>query len=128
MKQVSTAGLTFADLREYNKCYVDKTLLIKDLIDSDDRVHLFTRPRRFGKTTNLSMLDAFLNMEYKGNAWFDGLAISDYEEYESYKNAFPVINLDMKDVNAPDYDRFLADMGAVILRPSRSMRTSSTPR
>ena len=53
MKQVSTAGLTFADLREYNKCYVDKTLLIKDLIDSDDRIHLFTRPRRFGKTTNL---------------------------------------------------------------------------
>lgn len=115
MKQVSTAGLTFADLREYNKCYVDKTLLIKDLIDSDDRIHLFTRPRRFGKTTNLSMLDAFFNMEYKGNAWFDGLAISEHEEYESYKNAFPVINLDMKDVNAPDYDRFLADMGAVIL-------------
>lgn len=120
MKQVNTAGLTFADLRDSDKYYVDKTLLIKDILDSDDRgVYLYTRPRRFGKTTNISMLDAFFNMEYRGNAWFDDLAISDYAEYESYKNAFPVINLDMKDVTAPDYDHFLADMGEVVLEAFR---------
>lgn len=56
---------------------MDKSLLIRDILGSDDRgIFLFTRPRRFGKTTNLSMLDAFLNMGYKDNTWFDGLAIS----------------------------------------------------
>jgi len=76
--------------------YVDKTLLIKDILSSDTTgVYLFTRPRRFGKTTNLSMLDAFFNIEYKGNTWFDGLEISKYPEYEKFKNAFPVIHIDL---------------------------------
>ena len=103
MKQISTGGMSFGDLRERNKYYVDKTLLIKDILDSDyNGVYLFTRPRRFGKTTNLSMLDAFFNIEYKGNTWFDGLDISEYPEYESYKNAFPVIRIDLKDTRSPD--------------------------
>ncbi len=60
MKQVSLGGHSFANMREKDRYYVDKTLLIKDLIDAeDDGVYLFTRPRRFGKTTNLTMLDAF---------------------------------------------------------------------
>ena len=111
MKKVNTGGLAFQRMREDDKFYVDKTLLIKDILDNDENgVYLFTRPRRFGKTTNITMLDAFFNIEYEGNAWFDGLAISDHPEYAGYKNAFPVICVDMKDVvpgPGSDYDGFI---------------------
>ena len=115
MKKINTGGLLFKDLRDENKYYVDKTLLIKDILDCDNRgVYLFTRPRRFGKTTNLSMLDAFFNIEYKGNNWFDGLAISNYPEYERYKNAFPVIKLNLKDTKCDDVGQFLNCLKFVI--------------
>ncbi|WP_400240263.1 AAA family ATPase [Methanomethylophilus alvi] len=77
MKQIDAGGLSFRENRRRNKYYVDKTLLIKDILESNDSgVFLFTRPRRFGKTTNLTMMDAFFNIDYKGDDWFDGLAIS----------------------------------------------------
>ena len=66
MKQVDTGGLSFQEIREDGKCYVDKSLLIKDLLETNDRgegVYLYTRPRRFGKTTNITMLDAFFNLK-----------------------------------------------------------------
>ena len=108
MKQIDTCGLSFPNLRKGNKYYVDKTLLIKDILDTNDNgVYLFTRPRRFGKTTNLSMLDAFFNIKYKGNTWFDELEISKYPEYEQYKNAFPVIHVDLGLTKASDYKSFL---------------------
>ena len=63
MKQIDMGGLSFPQLRERNKYYVDKTMLIADILgEGDGDVYLFTRPRRFGKTTNLSMLDAFFNI------------------------------------------------------------------
>ena len=115
MKQIDAGGLSFKDLRDYDKYYVDKTLLIKDILDRNDRgIYLFTRPRRFGKTTNLSMLDAFFNIEYKGNNWFDGLAISNYPEYERYKNAFPVIKLNLKDTKCDNVSQFLNCLKFVI--------------
>ena len=108
MKQIDMGGLSFPQLRERNKYYVDKTMLIADILgEGDGDVYLFTRPRRFGKTTNLSMLDAFFNIQYKGNTWFDGLEISKHPEFERYKNAFPVIHLDLNDTKAPDYDSFI---------------------
>lgn len=111
MKQIDLSGLSFADLREKDKHYVDKTLLIGDLLDTDDSgVYLFVRPRRFGKTTNLTMLDAFFNIRYEGNTWFDGLEISKYPEYERYRNAFPVIHLDLGNAKADTYERFIDGM------------------
>ena len=116
MKQIDTSGLSFIRLLEEDMYYVDKSLLIKDIIESNRcGIYLFTRPRRFGKTTNLSMLDAFFNTKYKGNAWFDDLAISQYPEFEGYRNAYPVISLNMKNAKAPDYEGFLDAMRTVIL-------------
>lgn len=116
MKQIDAGGLSFRENRRRNKYYVDKTLLIKDILESNDSgVFLFTRPRRFGKTTNLTMMDAFFNIDYKGNDWFDGLAISRYPEYDGYKNAFPVINLNMKDTKSPDYENFMNALGGAIV-------------
>ena len=115
MKLVDTRGLSFSSIMSEDYYYVDKSLLIKDILDSNPHgVYLFTRPRRFGKTTNLSMLDAFFNIEYKGNNWFDGLAISDYPEYERYKNAFPVIKLNLKDTKCSDVDYFLDRLKSAI--------------
>ena len=69
MKQAGVRGLTVPELIEGGRHYVDKTLLIKDILDNNDRgVYLFTRPHGFGKSTNLSMLDAFFNIDYRGTA------------------------------------------------------------
>ncbi len=115
MKQVSLGSKSFIDIREKGKYYVDKTMLIADILQGDDDgVYLFTRPRRFGKTTNLSMMDAFFNMEYEGNTWFDGLEISNHPEFERYKNAFPVIHLNLNDTKAPDYDSFIDMMRTAV--------------
>ena len=115
MKQIDTGGFPFPRLRDEDYYYVDKTLLIKDILDGNPGgVYLFTRPRRFGKTTNLSMLDAFFNLEYKGNTWFDGLEISKHPEYEQYRNAFPVICLNLKETDVSDYDTFVKRMNSVV--------------
>lgn len=111
MQQIDLGGMSFAEIRERNKYYVDKTGLIADILENDDnRVYLFTRPRRFGKTTNLSMLDAFFNIRYKGNSWFEGLEISEHPGYSGYMNAFPVIHIDLGVADADEYGEFLAGM------------------
>ena len=117
--QVDTGGLPFREIREGNKYYVDKTLLISDILGTNDRgVYLYTRPRRFGKSTNITMLDAFFNIDYKGNDWFDGLAISEHHEYDSYRNAFPVILLNLKGIvpDGPNYtfEDFIDRIGKVM--------------
>ena len=118
MKRINTGGLPFSELRENGGyCYVDKSLLIKDVLDYDDRgVYLFTRPRRFGKTTNLSMLDAFFNLKYKGNTWFDDLEISKYPEYDQYRNAFPVIHVDLRPANMDSYEGFVDGIQTAMLK------------
>ena len=107
MKNIPIGVDDFKELRDGGGYYVDKTLFIADILDSGlTKVFLYTRPRRFGKSLNLSMLDAYLNMEYKGNTWFDGLAISEKRPDDITKNGFPVINLDLK-VDEGDYAKFL---------------------
>ena len=111
MKQVNTGGLPFNRMRDNEKYYVDKSLLIADILDTGDhRVYLFTRPRRFGKTTNITMLDAFFNIRYQGNTWFDDLEISKTDRYARYKNAFPVIHIDLKDLSCASMADFTGDL------------------
>ena len=67
------------DLKYY---FVDKTLMIKELFESQVKIGLFTRPRRFGKTLNMSMLQRFFENTEESNAYlFDSLKISEYPEY-----------------------------------------------
>ena len=86
----------FWEIRDGNYYYVDKSELISDIVDDRNKVYLFTRPRRFGKTLNLSMINAFFNMKYKGNTWFDGLKVQEHENCMKLKNSFPVIAISMK--------------------------------
>ena len=114
-RQIDTGGLSFMEIRRKDKYYVDKSMLIGDILSSNDSgVYLFTRPRRFGKTTNLTMLDAFFNLEYKGNTWFDGLEISNHPEFNSYRNAFPVIMINLKKTKADTFSSFVNHMRSVL--------------
>ena len=93
--------------------FVDKTMLIKDLLDNKADVNLFTRPRRFGKTLNMSMLQYFFEDERnesdgnkKDNKYlFDGLnIINEGEKYTSHMGQYPVINLSLKSGKQPDFE------------------------
>ena len=72
---------------------------------------LFTRPRRFGKSTNLSMIDAYLNMEHAGNTWFDGLSIDTLRPANPEKNSYPVVRLDHKGLSTDSFESFLETFG-----------------
>ena len=124
MKQVNISGIPFRDIRDRDKYYVDKSLLIKDILDTNPgSVLVYTRPRRFGKTTNITMLDAFFNMQYKGNTRFDGLAISEFPEYDRYRNAFPVVYIDLKDADPRDYNLFIESLNSIIIRTFKRFDT-----
>lgn len=88
-----------------NKYYfVDKTLMIKELLENKETVNLFTRPRRFGKTLNMSMLQRFFEATAKSNAYlFDGLKIAAYPEYMAYQGQYPVISISLKSMKQASY-------------------------
>ena len=87
----------FRLIRESKKpsYYVDKTLMIKDFLDYQNRVSLITRPRRFGKTLNMTMLRDFFDVEQESRGIFEGLAIME-TEYAELINTVPVISLSLK--------------------------------
>lgn len=89
--------------------YVDKTMLIYDLLNFGGQNNLITRPRRFGKTLNFSMLRYFFDITEKDNAYlFDGTQIMHHvDEISPYQNAFPVISLSLKSAKQGSYSRAL---------------------
>lgn len=95
----------FADIRRDGLFYVDKTKFIKEWWESKDSVTLITRPRRFGKTLTMSMLDEFFSVKYAGEAeLFYGLQIWQEETYRSMQGTWPVINLSFANVKEPTYE------------------------
>jgi len=95
----------FVDMIDRNAYYVDKTLLIKEVIESPSNVMVFTRPRRFGKTLNMSMLAYFFDVKETKSAWaFEGLHISKEGKYKAFQNQYPVITMSLKDVVSTDFD------------------------
>ena len=96
----------FEDLIQTGYYFVDKTLFIRELIDMKGKVNLFTRPRRFGKTLNMSMLRYFFEMGKADNAeLFQGMKIMDAgEEYLAHMGKYPVISISLKSMKQPAYD------------------------
>ncbi len=85
MKQLPVGIQGFKMVRDEDYYFVDKSMPIGQILSMNDLgAYSITRPRRFGKSLNLSMLDAFFNIKYKGNTWFDGLEISKHHEFDSY--------------------------------------------
>ena len=98
MKRISTGIENFKELLDNNYYYVDKTRLIEDVLS--DKVMLYTRARRFGKTLNLSMLYYFFSNKEKENSYlFEGLNISKDKEILKHQNQYPIIFLTLKDMN-----------------------------
>ena len=84
--------------------FVDKTLMIKELLENKESVNLFTRPRRFGKTLNMSMLQRFFEATENSNAYlFDGLKIAAYPEYMAYQGQYPVISVSLKSMKQKNF-------------------------
>ena len=106
LKSIATGTYDFKKLIESNSYYVDKTDIIEELIVGRKEVYLFPRPRRFGKSLFISMLDNFFNIEYKdiNQNLFDNLKISK-SEYYLYLSSIPVIKVDFKELKAVNYDK-----------------------
>lgn len=111
-KAISIGMEDFKEIINKNGYFVDKTLMIQELLDSNSKVTLFTRPRRFGKTLNFSMLRRFFEDERRRDGTaidnshlFDGLAISRCgEKYLRHMGQYPVIKLSLKSGKQPDFD------------------------
>lgn len=94
----------FAVVRESNNFYVDKTNFIREWWESNDKETLITRPRRFGKTLNMSMLENFFSLQYAGRGdLFEGLSIWRSEQYRELQGTYPVIFLSFANVKEASY-------------------------
>ena len=110
LKKLPIGIENFEKLRQEDFYYIDKTRLIEQLHTRWGEVNLFTRPRRFGKSLNMSMLQSFFEIG-KDKTLFDGLRISDNQELcEEYQGKFPVVSVSLKGINGATYEearRFL---------------------
>ena len=103
-KRLPVGVENFEQIIKDNYYYVDKTGLISELIRNGGVVNLFTRPRRFGKTLNMSMLEHFFSIE-RDQSIYDGLEISkDTKLCEEYMGKYPVISISLKGINAAAYE------------------------
>ena len=115
MRQKLPIGIDgFEKIRTNDFYYVDKTLFIKELLQNWGEVNLLTRPRRFGKTLNMSMLKCFFEIGMDP-ALFDGLNIMQEKELcEKYMGKFPVISISLKSVDGLDFQTALTALKTVI--------------
>lgn len=110
----------FSTIRKNNYFYIDKTDFIREWWESGDSVTLITRPRRFGKTLTMNMVEQFFSVDYaKQRELFEGLAIWKREKYRNLQGTYPVISLSFANIKEPDYEstrkkicRLLADLYA----------------
>ncbi len=103
-KTISIGKQDFLYLRKNNYFYIDKTKFIEEWWESADDITLITRPRRFGKTLNMSMLNYFFSNQYKDESdIFSGLYIWDREKYRMLQGSYPVIFISFADVKQGNY-------------------------
>ena len=117
---MSNIGIGISDfkmLRVRNNFYIDKSLFIKHIIDNSSGVILITRPRRFGKTLNMSMLKYYFDCTLKDSKeLFNGLKIMDQgEEYTSKLGYYPVIYLTLKDAGLMTYEMMIMQLKTIMM-------------
>ena len=104
-KQIGIGIHSFNEIIENNCFYIDKTPFIKEWWENKDKVTLITRPRRFGKTLNMSMIEQFFSINYAGRGdLFEGLAIWENEKYRELQGTYPVIFLTFADIKETDFE------------------------
>ena len=114
-KTVAIGIQSFDKLIEGNYFYIDKTSFIKEWWENGDDVTLITRPRRFGKTLNMSMLEQFFSVDYAGRGdLFEGLSIWEEEKYRELQGTYPVISFSFARIKEEDYKKTKAKIYEVI--------------
>ena len=104
MKKIAIGKQSFEDIRKKDCFYIDKTYFIKDWWESTDDVTLITRPRRFGKSLNMSMLKQFFSVDYKDREdLFEGLSIWEEKEYRQLQGTYPVISLSFANIKEKNF-------------------------
>lgn len=122
-KAISIGIQGFSDLREQDCFFVDKTDFIKEWWENRDIVTLITRPRRFGKTLNMSMLECFFSNKYRNRAdLFQGLSVWKDEKYRNLQGTYPVIFLSFAAVKAGNLEDAKAQIKQEITRIYRDNR------
>ena len=105
IREVGIGIQDFSELRQNNNFYIDKTSFIKEWWESGDSVTLITRPRRFGKTLNMSMVESFFSVNYAGHGvLFEGLNIWNEEKYRQLQGTYPVISLSFARIKDTNYE------------------------
>ena len=103
-RTISIGAQSFEFIRKNNYFFIDKTGFIKEWWENGDAVTLITRPRRFGKTLNLDMVNCFFSKRYEGRGdLFEGLSVWEYEEYRRIQGTYPVISLSFANVKETNY-------------------------
>ena len=103
-RAIGIGNQDFETIRKQNYFYIDKTKLIQEWWESGDSVTLITRPRRFGKTLNMSMLEKFFSVNYAGRGdLFEGLAVWQGEKNRKLQGTYPVISLSFAKVKETTY-------------------------
>ena len=116
LQTVAIGVQRFTEIRENNIFYVDKTGFIKEWWESGDEVTVITRPRRFGKTLNMNMLENFFSIQYAGREdLFTGLEIWQYEEYRKLQGTWPVILISFAKIKPLSYDDAIEDISSYIV-------------
>ncbi len=119
----------FKMLRLRNNYFIDKSMYIKDIIDNQSGVILVTRPRRFGKTLNMSMLRYYFDIKGKDNKeLFNGLKIMKQDEYYVSKlGAYPVIYLTLKDAGLMNYEYMVMQMKTIMMDMFFEIKATAIP-
>jgi len=111
MVSVNIGEQRFDAFREQNAFYIDKTDFIREWWTDGSTVTLITRPRRFGKTFNMSMVECFFSNRYEGRSdLFEGLSIWEECQYRQLQGTFPVIFLSFANIKAAEYEKMHAVM------------------
>ena len=104
-RTISIGCQDFETIRKNDYFYIDKTSFLKEWWDSGDSVTLITRPRRFGKTLNMSMTEQFFSVKYAGRGdLFEGLSVWEEEKYRELQGTYPVISLSFANVKERTYE------------------------
>ena len=105
MRTVGIGIQSYSDIIRKNCFYIDKTDFIREWWDSKDSVTLITRPRRFGKTLTMSMVEQFFSVDYAGQSdLFEGMSIWKNEEYRALQGTYPVISLSFANIKEKNYE------------------------
>lgn len=114
--RISIGAQDFEYLRIRDCFYIDKTSFIKEWWENEDIVTLITRPRRFGKTLNMSMMEKFFSNQYENRGeLFEGLSIWEEEEYRNLQGSYPVIFLSFASIKGSTYEDTITSIRQLIV-------------